>query len=74
MTKVTMNLTDEEIQLIESLRNALKTSTNTGTVTQSLRLASLVAEGLKSGKKLAFLDKNNVPESKILIPGLSSLD
>lgn len=70
-TKVTMNLSDEELALIEQLRSSLKLSTNTGTVGQSLRIASLIAEGLKSGKQIAFLDSSGRPEAKILIPGLS---
>lgn len=70
-TKVTMNLSDEELALIEQLRGSLKLSTNTGTVGQSLRIASLIAEGIKSGKQIAFLDASGRPESKIVIPGLS---
>ena len=69
--KVTMNLSDEELALIEQLRSSLKMSTNTGTVGQSLRIASLIAEGIKSGKQIAFLDTNGRPESRIVIPGLS---
>jgi hypothetical protein len=69
--KVTMNLSEEEIALIEQLRNSLKLSTNTGTVGWSLRMANLVAEGFKSGKQLAFLDADGRPESRIVIPGLS---
>jgi hypothetical protein len=69
--KVTMNLTQEEIALIEQLRSSLKLSTNTGTVGQSLRIANLVAEGIKSGKQIAFLDESGRPESRIVIPGLS---
>lgn len=69
--KVTMNLSDEELALIEQLRRSLKLSTNTGTVGQSLRIASLIAEGLESGKQIAFLDSSGRPESKIVIPGLS---
>ena len=69
--KVTMNLSDEELALIERLRSTLNMSTNTGTVGQSLRIAGLIAEGIKSGKQLAFLDANGRPESKIVIPGLS---
>ena len=70
-TKVTMNLSDEEMGLIEQLRSSLKMSTNTGTVGQSLRIAGLVAQGIQQGKQIAFLDSNGRPESKILIPGLS---
>ena len=69
--KVTMNLSDEELALIEQLRSSLKLSTNTGTVGQSLRIAGLIAEGLKSGKQLGFLDSNGRVESRIVIPGLS---
>jgi hypothetical protein len=69
--KVTMNLSEEEIALIEQLRNSLKLSTNTGTVGWSLRMASLVAEGIKSGKQIAFLDESGRPESRIVVPGLS---
>jgi uncharacterized protein YoaH (UPF0181 family) len=36
-----------------------------------LRIASLIAEGIKSGKQIAFLDASGRPESKIVIPGLS---
>jgi hypothetical protein len=70
-TKVTMNLSEDELSLIEQLRASLKMSTNTGTVARSLRIASLVAEGLKSGKQIAFLDSSGRPESRIVIPGLS---
>ena len=70
-TKVTMNLSDEELELIEKLRSSLKLSTNTGTVGQSLRIAGLVADALMSGKQIAFLDKSGRPESKVIIPGLS---
>jgi hypothetical protein len=69
--KVTMNLSDEELALIEQLRKSFQLSTNTGTVGQSLRIAGLIAEGIKSGKQIAFLDANGRPESKIVIPGLS---
>ena len=73
-TKVTMNLSDEELELIRQLRSSLNMSTNTGTVGQSLRIAGLIAESLKSGKQVAFLDKNGRPESKLVIPGLSKVD
>lgn len=71
MAKVTMNLTDEELDLIKQLREQLHVSTNTGAVGQSLRIANLVAKGLKSGKKLAFLNEKGQPDSKIVIPGIS---
>lgn len=70
-TKVTMNLSDEELALIEKLRNTLNLSTRTGTVGQSLRIAGMIAEGLKSGKQIGFLDSNGRVESRIVIPGLS---
>lgn len=70
-TKVTMNLTDEELALIEQLRDSMGMTTNTGTVGQSLRIAGLIAEGLKSGKQLGFFDSNGRVEARILIPGLS---
>jgi len=70
-TKVTMNLSDEELALVEQIRKSLNLSTNTGTVGQSLRIAGLITEGLKSGKQIAFLDSNGRVESRILIPGLS---
>lgn len=71
MAKVTMNLTEEEIELINELRVQLQVPTKTGAVGQSLRIANLVAKGLKSGKQLAFLDEKGKPDSKILIPGVS---
>jgi len=71
MPKVTMNLSDEELKLIESLRDTLGISTKTGTVAQSLRIANLVATELKSGKQLALLNKKGTPDAKIVIPGLS---
>lgn len=70
-TKVTMNLTDEELALIEQLRDSMGLATNTGTVGQSLRITGLIAEGLKSGKQLGFFDSYGRIEAKILIPGLS---
>lgn len=70
-TKVTMNLTDEELALVEQLRRDLQASTNTATVGQSLRIAALVARALRSGKQLAFLDHRGHPEARLLIPGLS---
>ena len=69
--KVTMNLSDVELALIQQLRSSLNLSTNTGTVGQSLRIAGLIAEGIKNGKQIAFLDADGRPESKIVIPGLS---
>lgn len=71
MAQVTMNLTDEELSLIKELRQHLQESTNTDTVGQSLRIASLVAQQLKRGKQLAVLDADGKPESKIVIPGIS---
>lgn len=70
-TKVTMNLTDEELALIAQLRESLGMNTNTGTVGQSLRIAGLIAEGIKGGKQLGFFDSYGRIESRILIPGLS---
>lgn len=70
-TKVTMNLSDDELKLIKELRTSLNMTTNTGTVGQSLRIAGFIADGLKKGKQIAFLDANGNPESKIIIPGLS---
>lgn len=72
LKKVTMNLTEEEIALIEELRSSLKMSTNTGTVGQSLRIVGLIADNLKKGKELALLDKDGKLESKVVIPGLSN--
>jgi hypothetical protein len=69
--KVTMNLSDEELALVQELRSALKLNTNTGAVGQSLRIAGLIAESLKNGKQIAFLDSSGQPESKLVIPGLS---
>lgn len=71
-TKVTMNLSDEEIALIEELRKSFRLTTNTGTVGLSLRIAGLIADGIKKGKQLAFLDSRGRPETKIVIPGLST--
>lgn len=70
-SKVTMNLSDEELALVAHLRSALKLSTNTGTVVQALRIAGLIAEGLQTDKQLAFLDHQGHVEARILIPGLS---
>lgn len=70
-TKVTMNLSADELGLIASLRDSLSLSTNTGTVSQSLKIASLIAKEIKNGKQIAILDENGRPESRILIPGLS---
>ena len=71
VTKVTMNLTDDELTLVDELRSSLKMSTKTGTVGFSLRLAALIADGLKKGKQLVFLDANGLPETLITIPGIS---
>ena len=72
MKKVSMNLTDEEIALIEKLRDSLKMSTKTGTIGQSLRIVDLIAENAKRGKNIAFVDKNGNVEAKLIIPGLSN--
>lgn len=69
--KVTMNLSEEEVELVQSLKGKLNMPTNTGSVALSLRIADMIATGLKSGKELAFLDKDGKPETKILIPGVS---
>lgn len=70
-TKVTMILSDDELELVKELRESLKMNTNTGTIGQSLRIAAFIADGVKRGKQLAFLDANGEPEARINIPGLS---
>lgn len=69
MTKVTMNLTEDEIALITKLKENLSLKTNTGTVIQSLKIAEYIVDTQLQGKTLHCVDACGCIY-KISIPGI----
>ena len=55
MTKVTMNFSEEEVEIIARLRKDLGMSTNTSTVTQALRIACMMVQEAKAGHQMAIV-------------------
>ena len=71
MTKVTMNFSEEEVEIIARLRKDLGMSTNTSTVTQALRIACMMVQEAKAGHQMAIVRENKV-HAIVLIPGVST--
>ena len=68
-TSVTMNLTDEEIQIVDYLRKTLQLHARTDAVGEALRIARLVAEEIACGHEVAILDPaTGQPLSLLALP------
>lgn len=68
-TRVTMNLSDEELALVQNIKNTLNLST-TGAVIQSLKIAKMVVDGVQKGNTLAVLGQSGTITYQLSIPQL----
>lgn len=72
MSKVTMNLNDDELRLIDNIQKKLNLDTKTGTIIQSLRIAELIVDHIKQGNDVSFMDNSGRRlNSKLIIPNLN---
>lgn len=68
--RVTMNLTQRDVQNTSKLRNALHTRSNAQAVSSALSLAASVTDLLQDGGELLVRDKDGEFQ-RVIIPGLS---
>lgn len=69
-TKVTMNLTDRDVENTEKLRKRLHTSNNAEAVSAALSITSSLSELLQGERQLVLITKKGEME-KVIIPGLT---
>ena len=67
---VTLRLSEEDLSTVDHLRRRMGLATNTATLVQALRLATLLVREARAGKTLAFVDSNQGVCSVLRLPGL----
>ncbi|TFW13230.1 hypothetical protein E4L96_20365 [Massilia arenosa] len=55
-TTVSMNLTDEELEIVGYLRSTMQLDANTDAVGEALRLTHMIFQQLELGHEIAVLD------------------
>ena len=71
MTKVTMNLTDRDVDNTATLQDLLNARNKASAVSSALSVATVLATRIKRGEKLYLRAEDGVTE-RILIPGLDA--
>ena len=71
MTKVTMNLTDRDVDNTAMLQELLHARNKASAVSSALSVATVLATRIKRGEKLYLRAEDGVTE-RILIPGLDA--